>query len=131
MWRTAPPQAAIQVTDIVDENGNTAADGTIIGVTAGAVYGVESAGGEHPGGTESESYPDFRFFTVSGGAVAFTYRVPDIPDLPPGDSKIARIRVFSVDACGLLVGQVGRGGPFRDRLLRPPTYRGPTWCSLW
>ena len=108
---TIPPDgsstAEVHVTDLVDKNGNTVADGTIVGVTAGGAYGVESAGGSILGGTESESYPGFKFFTVSGGAVSFTYQAPDIPDLPPGDSDIAKIQVFSVDAGGLLVRQVG------------------------
>ena len=100
-------RAAIQITDIMDNWGNTVADGTIIGVTADAVYGVASAGGTILEGTESASYPGFKFFTVSGGAVTLTYRAPNLPDLAAGQSATARVQVYSVDTGGLLVGPVG------------------------
>lgn len=98
--------SSIQISGIVDKNGNQVADGTKIAVRAMTIYRSNSERGTILEGTESGSYPGCKFFTTAGGEASMTYQAPDIPDLVPGETAHGDIRVFSVDAGEKLVERI-------------------------
>jgi len=94
----------VTMTNVV-RNGILVPNGTVIGVTADAVYNNTSAGGTIIGGVPNVADSRIRLFTTLNGSVTLTYQSPNRPDLFTGGT--GTIQAASVDAAGAPIGLLG------------------------
>jgi hypothetical protein len=90
---------------VKDRNGNPAAAGTMIGVTAAPIYSATSLGGAIAGGTVGLDTRYQIFQTITGGLVTATYTPPSTI----GQNGNAYIQVVSIDGSGQVTGLLGTG----------------------